>query len=336
MTPPIAVVGLGLACPVGWRSSSALTAMRAGVTRFTEVGELVGPGGPVRASMLASLDPAATRTARATAFARAALREAVADLTPGERPLPCFLALPGPGPGPRLDLDALRRDLVDVAPGAARLDLRRTTETGRAGIFSALLAATKLLHGPGDERLALVGGLDSLVDPHTLADLADHNRLLGRSNLDGILPGEGAAFLLLARPGPPRRALAHILTTAIADEPIPFVRAGDRLSASDGLTEAFKKLRDGHPDRVAELFAGTTGEAYFGRELSHAYLRNVALMPEPMRCTSTYAALGDTGAAAGAIALVQAIASLTANRTALAYASSDTGPVGAALLTRPA
>lgn len=334
MTPPIAVVGLGLACPVGWRSSSALAAMRAGITRFTEVGELVGPGGPVRASMLASLDPDAPRTARATAFARAAAHEAVADLVdPGERPLPCFLALPGPGPGPRLDLDLLHRDLTDLAPGAPRLDLRYTTETGRAGIFAALHAATQLLHGA--ERLALIGGLDSLADPQTLADLADRDRLLGRSNLDGVLPGEGAAFLLLARPGPPRRALAHVLTTTLADEPIPFARAGDRLSASDGLTAAFKKIRDEHPDRVDEIFAGTTGEAYFGRELSHAYLRNVALMPEPMRCTSPYSALGDTGAAAGAIALVQAITSLTTHRTVLAYASSDTGPVGATLLTRP-
>lgn len=336
MTPPIPIVGVGMACPVGWHSASALAALRAGITRFTEVGDVVGPGGPARASRLAALDPAATRSERAAAFARPALLEALAHLgDPGERPLPCFLATPEPDLGPPLDLAALLRDLADAAP-PLRLELHRG-ESGRAGCFAALRAATRRLLAADADRFALVGGLDSLADPQTLAALADRDRLLGRSNLDGVLPGEGAAFLLLMRPTAPapRAPLARLLATAVAREPLPFADASDRLSAADGLTAAFRELRDEFAGRVDEVFSGATGAAYFGREFSHAYLRNAALMPEPLRCTDVYSALGDVGAAAGPIAVVRAIASLAHNHTVLVHASSDTGAVGACLLARP-
>ena len=71
--------------------------------------------------------------------------------------------------------------------------------------------------------------------------------------------------------------------------------------------------------------------------------RNAALMPEPMRWRPLYPALGDVGAAAGAISLVQALAHLApssvvdpwdANASALAYASSNAGLVGGAIVTR--
>lgn len=338
MPPTLAhIIGVGMACPVGLYARAALTAMRAGIVRFTEVDDMVGPGGPVRASMLAMLGREATRTERAAAFARRALREASFGLgeLSGWR-LPCFFALPEPGIGPRIELETLMRGIGElVTDSGGSLRPARVVEAGRAGVFEALEAALALL-ARGEEKFALVAGIDSLADPETLVDLADRNRLLGRTNLDGIIPGEGAACVLLCHPGVVTRqqVLARVLSTAVAREPLPFIAAGDRVSAAEGLSSVFRKLRTDVAGRVDQVFAGTTGQSYFGREFAHAYLQNEALMPEPLQCELLSHALGDVGAAAGAICIVQAVAKLSAQRTGLAYASSDSGLVGGCVVTR--
>lgn len=350
MPPLVArVLGVGLSCPVGLRSAPALAAMRAGITRIIEREEVEGPGGTVRAHTLSTLDPHTPRLERSLALARPALQEAVARLQgPFATPLRCLVALPEPGLGPRIDPDRLAHGLrVTTAAGTPvplELNPRTVFEGGRAGVFQALEAALAVL-AVEPQRLCVVGGVDSQVDPATLAALAARNRLLGATNIDGVLPGEGAAFVLLGHPNvvDRRHALAHVLATRVAKEPIPFDQAGPRISASLGLAAVFRALRAEHPGRVDEIFAGITGEVYFGRELSHAYLRNEPLMPEPMRAQTLGTLVGDVGAAAGAMSLVQAIASLQPprlpgrpppNLTGLVYGSSDGGLVGGCIVAR--
>lgn len=337
------VAGVGLACPVGLYSAAALAAMRAGITRIVERDDVEGPAGPVRAHTLSVVDVRASRLERSLALARHALQEAVSGIEgPTVAPLHCFLALPEPGVGPRLDPEELATGLrVTTGAGAPlRLELggRATFESGRAGVFKALAAAVEALAGE-PARPCVIGGIDSLVDPVTLMGLAARNRLLGPTNVDGILPGEGAAFVLLAHPGAVGHYRAHVVATHIADEPLPRDGASERLSASLGLAAVFKALRAEFTGRVDEIFAGVTSEVYFGRELSHAYLRNEPLMPEPLRWQALGGLLGDVGAAAGAISLVQAIAALSSarrspNTTGLAYGSSDGGLVGGCIVTR--
>lgn len=340
------VIGLGMACPVGLCSATALAAVRAGIVRISEREDVVGPDGPVRAHALSTLAADATRSERALALARHAVQEATAGLHDPPAPLRCFLALPEPGLGPGIDPGALTRALRPVTSSGAPvpLELRPADvfATGRAGVFQALAAAASAL---ADEprRPCLVGGLDSLADRASLRALAARNRLLGPTNLDGILPGEGAAFVLLAHPlATARRPIvARLLAVHTAAEPVPLALATTRTSAALGLTAVFRELRAVHPGRVDEVFAGTTGEVYFGRELSHAYLRNEPLMPEPFRVQPLGAALGDVGAAAGAISLVRALASLAPEaarleprRSGLAYGSSDGGLVGGCIAAR--
>jgi 3-oxoacyl-[acyl-carrier-protein] synthase I len=344
------VAGMGLACPVGLRSRPALAAMDAGITRFVERDDVTHADGSVKASMLGLLDPQQSRAERITWLARHALDEALAGLGHVAGPLPCLLALPARDVGPRIDAGALQRAFADAHTGTgARVQVvvasQRPLEDGRAGVFQALEAALALL-ALGREPLVLVGGVDSLVDPATLAALAARNRLLGRTNFDGIIPGEGAAFVLLGHPSAVARqhTLALVRGNAVAREPRPFSAAEPIVSTSAGLTSVFRTLLAAVGERVDEVFAATTGEGYFGREFAHAYLRNAALMPEPLRHTPLSSALGDAGAAAGAIALVQAIARLGPHgpgnragpgRLCLAYGSSDGGLVGGCVVGRP-
>lgn len=350
MPPVVArVAGIGMACPVGLRSRPAIAAMNAGITRFFERDDVVGPGGPARASMLMERPLPLLRAERAAFFARHAVAEALSVPVDASRhPLTCVLALPGSEVGPRIDPGVLMRALDGIPTGAgtpARLVLHRAVEEGRAGFFLALEAAIALL-ALGRERLVLVVGVDSCVDTQTLTALAERNRIGSRANLDGIIPGEGAGCVLLGHPSAVSRqqTLALLPANAVAREPVPFAAGGSKTSTAEGLAAVFRTLWLDTRARADEVFAGTTGEVFFGREFAHAYLRNAALMPEPLRQRGLGAALGDVGAAAGAICTVHAIVRLgpagpgnrgTPNRSSLAYASSDHGLVGGCVVAAP-
>ena len=188
----------------------------------------------------------------------------------------------------------------------------------------------------GTETHCLVGGFDTKVDTETLGDLVARNQLLGKTNPDGIIPGEGAGFILLGTPSIAHRvdSWGRVVANHVAQEAVSFEADTGAASPSLGLSAVFRSLRARVPFRVDEVVAGVTGQVYYGREFSHAYLRNDALMPEPLVCRPLGDVLGDVGAAAGAIALVRAVSRLkTFGSTAgcehvLAYASSDGGRVG--------
>jgi 3-oxoacyl-[acyl-carrier-protein] synthase I len=347
MSSEARVLAYGMACPVGLRTGPALAAMYAGINRFEESDDVRDAAGdPARRAALRRLDPKTPRTERASFFARHALTEVSASLgSAGLASVPCFLALPEPGLGAAFDVASVQRALavaVREAGGAFTLELRpdRLFARGRAGAFVALHAALDAL-GRGACSVALVGGLDARVDPITLRALADANRLLGRRNPDGLLPGEGAAFVLLAsiRAASAHQALARLSSCALAREPHPRGHGGP--DVAPGLTAVLRELRLQRPGRVDTVISAQTGEGGYGRSFSYAYLRNATLMPEPLRLVTLGALLGDAGAAAGAMALVAAIAGLQPgvvpgtpprHGSALVFGESDDGTVGGCIV----
>jgi len=320
--------------------------MRAGLQRYIEVEEVSdGAGEPARACWLEALDEE-ERLERALWFAR----EALVELTEEWRalggsfpePVPTFIAGPDPYLGPAPSSEELRRRLVRCLPEGLQVLLgpAGVIDGGRAALFEAMRRALALL-ASGRYPMVLVGGLDSAACPSVLRALVDENRLLGKLNGDGLLPGEGAAFLLLASPRQlsARQALGLVLGVTTAQDPHPF--AGQEPNRGDGLTRVFRDLTASFRARADEIFSAQPSEGFWGRELNYAYLRNPTLMPEPMRTTLVGAELGDTGSAAGAIALVLALESFRPpifprpiGRSALVYASADEGLVGACVLTR--
>jgi 3-oxoacyl-[acyl-carrier-protein] synthase-1 len=210
-------------------------------------------------------------------------------------------------------------------------------------MFEALELATAMLDG-GVAPLVLVAAVDSRVDTQTLAALANSNRLESSANLDGYIPGEAAACVLLgtASAVSPAQVLATIVGLARAREHRPLVLDPAGVATAEGLAALFRQLRHGFGARVDEVFAATTGERYYAQEFAHASLRNAALMPEPLRLCSIAASLGDLGAAAGAVALVRAVVragpSQAGNRNepnaaSLIYGSGDDGALGGCVLT---
>lgn len=343
---PLACIGAaGLACPLGTRRRAVAAAVRAGIQRYLESDEVSdGAGEPVRACRLEALEQG-DRLERALWFTREALAglgeewHALGGSFP--EPVPAFIVGPDPSVGPVPSTSLLQRRLADHLPEGLSLRLGPTSmvEGGRAGLFAAFERALAVLGG-GREPMVLVGGLDCLTAAAVLQELADRNRVLGKLNGDGLLPGEGAGFVLLASPRhlSPRRAPALLWSLASARDPHPF--DGPEPGRGDGLTRVFRELAAARPGRVDEVFAAQTSEGFWGRDFNYAYLRNPALMPEPLALTLVGADLGDMGSAAGAAALVLTLESFEPpvfprpTRThALVYGAADTGLVGGCIIS---
>lgn len=338
------VLSVGMACPLGLSALDSIASLRSNLRSIYRIDDAEAIEArfdePARASCLLELGPALTRTQRAGFFAQRAIREAAAPFGVNARGLPLYLALPEPRDAEGFELRGLLGEL------AGGIGSAQFYPSGRAGLFEALLAAHAGLER-GIHSLALVGGADSLADAASLLRLAEGSRLLGQRNPDGVIPGEGAAFLILARAGlrmPGQLPLARLGPVALGLEPLP-LGGGDRSTPSqaEGLSEVFGQLRQRYPQRVDALHSSQPPQRGWGRELAFAVARNAALMPEPMLLGRCGDALGELGAAAGAIAMVTAILDfhpLIPGRpqtqappaSALVYACADEGKVGASLV----
>lgn len=336
------VLAAGLACPLGLRSRPAIAAILAGISRFGEVrGVHDRAGEPARASRLESLDPALSRTGRAAFFGAHALTETLLCLPAGRpRTIPLFLALPeqASDQGQPLQPVPLMDELIAAAarapaPVALLCKPAHCFPQGRAGFFNALQTAiTTVIHGESD--LAVVGAADSLAHDMVVRAIARDDRLLGPANQDGIIPGEAAAFILVAARTPPfvHHPVATVDAMALHQQPA-FVRDGP-LDAS-ALTAVLAALRQAIVGRVDTILSAQPGQTLWARQFAVAHLRNTGLVPEPLRHALVGDALGDLGAAAVAVAAAQLIGVLAAGSCArgLVYGLSEQGLVGGAVFS---
>lgn len=291
----IAVIGVGLACPLGLRSLPALAAIRAGLRQFDSLDD--------DERLVCRLereddgvDPGHSRSERAEFYAAAALSELM-DFCDWTGAPTVHLAAPEPGAFVGLDVADVWARLVARCRRALPRTLRLFA-SGRAGAFEAVTAASRQLEA-GEGQLAIVGGFDSLVDADSLGRLRDDPRI----------PGEGAAFLLLVRAdllgrGTPS-ALACFEALTVTDDPEPF--ASGAPARAVGLAAAVAELRRRGAARVDVVHSAAPSEGRWSQEFTYAYLRNEALMPEPLVFESLHDSLGELGPAGGVAAMVRAV-----------------------------
>jgi 3-oxoacyl-[acyl-carrier-protein] synthase-1 len=228
---------------------------------------------------------------------------------------------------------ALRQELY----GSSMLHPQSTwLPYGRASTFAALAAAMEMI-AEGRSAIVVVGGIDSLCAPETVSPLIYAGRVLG-PHTEGTIPGEAAAFAVLCRtdhPAADRATSVSLEGVARTRAATPFTKA-DRVT-SDALAAAFSWFLGRGAQRVGRVVAAHSGEGYFGRSFSHAYLRAVDLMPEPLTVELIADRVGDVGAAAGIVGLALGMYRMVtdlpqAQHRTLVYSESDTGEVGAAII----
>ena len=334
------VVAMGLVTPVGMGVEQTAASVLAGLDAFEERSVVGAANGaqvmallpedalpPLVDGMPASLVPSERRLLR---LVTPALAEAMAEAADPTR-TPVLLATPeglelG---GPFLDRVAAQTGL-DFPRGKSRC-----VGTGASGVFEALdLAMRALDAGEADE--IVVGGVDTFLDLMRLAALEADRRLLGPSTMDGFIPGEGAATLLLRRYE--GRGQAQIRAVALGRE--PGHRGSDEPNRGEGLSTAVKTLLSapGVPDTPIETaYLGFNGESFPAKEWGVTLMRSGARFADEFDVRHPADCVGDLGAASAATALALAAAGLadqTCSGPCLVWAGSDGPGRGAALVDR--
>ncbi len=345
--PAAAITALGMVTALGDGARPTCAALRAGIVRLAELPGIslrVEGRGPVPAvgSAVPTITGDTRGVARFASLACAALGDLVrsagaaaiggADL---------FLALP-PSDRPGLDprIHAELGEALDAR--GPLLDLARRTRSfvgGHAALAPALVAGMRALSEGRDG--VIVGGVDSLIEPETVRFFHERGRLSIPSRRVGLLPGEGAALLLLEAPA---RALARGATIlALLEAPASAREAitvdTDTPCDGAGLSAAIEATLAGLDDGGAAIglcACDLNGEPFRSEELGHALVRSLRHVPRPLRLRHLADCIGDTGAASMALALADGAMSLhlgrARTRSILCTASSDGGLRGSAHL----
>lgn len=188
-----------------------------------------------------------------------------------------------------------------------KIDVARSQvfRQGRAGGLLAIQRAIELLEAR-HAQIVYVGGVDTYLELGLLSRLNQEGRLLTGGRTDGFIPGEGAAFLMLASSEGMRRAnlapMAHLFGVGVGTEEGHLY--SERPHLGDGLADSIRALFEGLPPggaRIETVYAGMNGEHIWGKEWGVAYLRNQTFFREEYRMEHPAEFIGDPGAALGVL-----------------------------------
>lgn len=258
----------------------------------------------------------------------------------GPPPVRLYLGLPQLAVSEAQWMRAFALHLGKLAGVAIDAPNSRIVPSGRAAALTALeLALEALEREPG--RSVIVGGVDTFLDLRLLASLDADGRILGSRVMDGFIPGEGAAFLVLADASHAQQSEAGVTITvdAAASASDPGHRSGTEPARGEGLAQALNLLRSrlgNAAEPVGTTLAGFNGESFDAKAWGVARLRHADFFAPRMVLQHPADCFGDTGAATGAILLGLASQALAAGQRpgpALVWAASDGESSACALLS---
>ena len=328
---------------VGLSAPEVTASVRSATTRFTVtpihdkrfepfvLAEIPEDALPSLAAAVSGLSGLTSRVMRMLRLATMPLTEALAAL-PKRAPRPgLLLALPEGETTVPLDRNGFPALLAAQCPGAFDVKYSSAQYLGRAGGVSAIGQAAELVSS-GQVPLMLAGGIDSYRDLFILGTLDMEGRVKSSSNLDGFVPGEGAAFVLLAtRKSAKTYGLSpSAVVTPSADGFEPGHLYSEEIYRGDGLAQTLRNLgaRGALSAPVTDVYSAMNGESHWGKEWGVAYVRNRAMFDEEHAIHHPADCHGDVGAAAGAVMAGLAAAGLSSGNLrgpAVLYGSSDRG-----------
>jgi 3-oxoacyl-[acyl-carrier-protein] synthase-1 len=311
---------IGAFTSIGTYLGATIGSLRVGYSSFGEL-PIVGPGGkPVCAARSVVDNDIASGAVRMLAMSGFALRECAGELT---EPLP--LVLCGPSPTEvAVDFAWFCHHLA--ATTGIPIDVQRSVYvTGGHAAISAALAHADHLLASRQASACYVAGADTFLDMARLKRLIADQRILGKGNSDGFIPGEAAVFLRVTRRHDDA-SYAWLRGIGMSDE--ASVRTSGRVSAA-GLTRAAREALSDARATIADVAltaVDVSGERPGFYELAVTAAR---LKPRPDQAWSVWnpaLCVGDVGAALGPLALAYLAFMLKAG----GFAGKTTSPNGAA------
>lgn len=333
---PAAITATCVLCPGGRGTDQAWATTRAGVTRIgnshvmdkhfdaIQMGLVPEDALPPLPPEIESLG-LPSRARRMLRLAAPVLKAVAIEA--GDGPHRVFTGLPQMHPADPPWLANFHRLLGQFAGVPIDIEASRTIPSGRAAGLMAIEAGMKALEYDNVPAV-IVGGVDSFLDPKLLSELDAEGRILGPQVMDGFIPGEGAAFLVL-KPQGAVTASPPILALGASSMPDAGHRYGTEPAKGEGLAKTLEALRAGlrpTPPPVNTTFAGFNGENFDAKLWGLARLRHTDFFTPTMSMQHPASSIGDTGAACGAImSSLAATALARGDRTgpALVWAASD-------------
>jgi 3-oxoacyl-[acyl-carrier-protein] synthase-1 len=281
---------------------------RAELTAFVESPFRCANGARATMGQIRSLDPRTTGARRLVPVGRRLLEtfEPLLRTLPERTRVGLGLCLPprmGDGPAHfRHQRATVERELGRAIEKLGLQPIVRVEARGHAALAYVLLDAGAAF-AQQTLDVVIVGGVDTYYDPEVIDELVERERLFDGENLDTFIPGEGGAFLLLARRDVARSLrwpiLAELRAAGVGMEPSTpfddFPCTGTGLArAANAATELLREAR--WP--LGWWLSDMTPESYRLYELQLAWPRAAAgLMSPDSTLDFLPPALGDLGAA---------------------------------------
>ena len=343
---PAAIMATCVLCPGGRGTEQAWATTRAGVSRIgnsyvmdkhfdaIQMGLVPEDALPPLPPEIEGLGLPA-RARRILRLAAPVLQAVAAEA--GEGPCTVITGLPQLNPAEASWLAIFHKLLGQFSGVAINLATSSVVPTGRAAGLMAIEAGIRALE-EGRAESVIVGGVDTFFDLKLLAELDAEGRILGPQVMDGFIPGEGAAYLVL-KPLAAAGEGRPILALGATSMPDPGHRYGTEPAKGEGLSKTLELLRahlSPPPPPVNTTFAGFNGENFDAKLGGVARLRHTDFFTPNMSMQHPASSIGDTGAACGAImSSLAATALARGDRTgpALVWAASDRESRACALIS---
>ena len=313
--------------------------LRAGLCHLEDTRFVDAQGRPIRMCVAPAIDPALSGVQRLAGLAGLALEQLASRLPDGAAVAHLVLALPADlADGSAGVSDESVRTLVSLLQGRLPQPFSRVAITALPyGPAAGAVGMQRALDLAGLGELVLWGGVDSWHHWGRLEPLLKADRLLTDDNVDGIRPGEAAAFVLLRA----ARAGDAIACTGLGLGRELHPRGLTGTCRSDGLTLALEAALA--PLRAAkrgcaQWYLDASHEAHSTHELQNVIARFGSFIGARAEMHTPLKELGDAGAAS--MPLLAALAAqawrdeLTGDDDAVVTGCSDDGARGALLLSR--
>lgn len=314
----IAITGLGAISPVGANAEQTCSSIRAGIARITEHAyyectpqdpewdeEL-----PLYAGSVEIIDPFLDGPERLFQLAIPAITDLMANSKMKRGDLQAgglFLSLPQADTAVkpwRLEQHFIPE--LCRRTGLEGFRLTKTNQSGRAGMFTLVAEAIKLLNAGGIDH-CIVGGVESYLLEDRLDLLDKAGRIKSDRNVDGFVPGEAAVMVLLETPEHAKQR--GVPVNAIIAEPgfghEPETIHSDQASTGLGLTAALEGLLQTKPDDYGFpwVYCDLNGESYYVFEWGSIITRLAAPFSNLKKLIHPADCVGDVGAATGGLLL---------------------------------
>jgi 3-oxoacyl-[acyl-carrier-protein] synthase-1 len=346
----VVVVSVGLVTAVGLSARETATSVRAATARFAEsrlrdkqlrpftLAEVPNEALPSLAEGLERNDRLTARERRMLRLGGRAVDECMSVFGANGPPMGLSLALPETETLLPLDRRALVGHLATQARAAFD---PRSADASHAGAAGGLVAVGQAIETIRQRRadFMIAGGIDTYRDLFVLGTLDREDRVKSAASRDGFIPGEGAAFVVLASEQAATRRnltpLARITPVSTAFEEGHLY--SEQPYRGDGLARAIQQLAvSSSAGPVAEVYSSMNGESHWAKEWGVSYIRNKPFFQPDCGMHHPADCCGNTGAASGPLMVSLAALGIKGKyrrSPCLVYGSSDRGQRAALIVS---